>query len=818
MRVAVIVLIVVLGAVGFWFFSRSSEPIAIAEGPSTSANAEPTSNATPAAKLESVAQSSSPERVATESEPIASSPTGKSNVDPKRVCTIVGRVIDEHGAPFAGAEIVAKHDKRHLETCGADGRFSRAVDADPNASGSTSEMTAASQGFVPRTFEFVLKPGETTDVGDIVLIRGGRVSGRVVDERSLAVADARVVATPLRELYAGEARRGQFWDAIAETKSDALGAFLFDGLPPGHVRLFANREHFVNAVSEPVEVRPADETRDVVLTLAPEAADDFFDITVVEPDGTPSGGANVGYNYHGASESGSGGETADANGHLHFVAMVKGPHSFHAEDRAHRFGPSVTGDLLPGVAPIVMRLTEKRTIALEVVDEHDKPLTKFGVTVERTSKNSRSSNDISVPDEQQLAGRAEVPVPGTTFDIRVTSPGHAYAELGPFEPDAAPTSLRAVLANLNGISGRVVNSKGEAIVGAELALADPVDPKRSTVVNGFQVERSFRNGSAATTDAQGEFIVFPETSGECWLRAEKSGFAAAIVGPIAFDAGSATSGVELVLSDGGTIEGRLLLPTGENTIGAIIGASFGDGFARTVRTDADGRFRFERLTPGRWLVKRCDEEISPNRTTSSTRTVKEPVELPWNCVVRDGATTHFDLDLRVDARPRIVGRLAFGGKPASGWRLEAVNLGWQSDGSTNSELDHDGRFDVRVAAAGASTLRFSDPSASDGFVQLTVKFDAHTGENSWERDFPVGSIDLVRTTEPDPGEHNLWLGWSEGDSISMGASVELSAESHYKLAQAPAGSWTVSGDRDGAWTQLANFQVVAGQVANASVP
>jgi hypothetical protein len=95
-------------------------------------------------------------------------------------------------------------------------------------------------------------------------------------------------------------------------------------------------------------------------------------------------------------------------------------------------------------------------------------------------------------------------------------------------------------------------------------------------------------------------------------------------------------GVDLRLTEGGSIEGAVLVPPGRDPVGTIVVIARGDGFARTTRVGPDGTFRFENLIAGRWLVTTHEKEL--NETTSSSKWTTDSVrEIPWNCEVLEAA-------------------------------------------------------------------------------------------------------------------------------------------------------------------------------------
>lgn len=154
---------------------------------------------------------------------------------------------------------------------GPDGRFSLDVPIPASVT-----LTIKRTDFVP--FELpgmVLLASETRDLGRINLPRGGRVLGRVVDEKGLVVGGARVL----------------LGDQVVTT-TNVDGAFEIRGLPWGLLSLRAEREGYSSVSGPEIEIVPRvnEELRDVLLHLA-----NYRRIAgiVRDQEGNPLAGAEV---------------------------------------------------------------------------------------------------------------------------------------------------------------------------------------------------------------------------------------------------------------------------------------------------------------------------------------------------------------------------------------------------------------------------------------------------------------------------------------------------------------------------------------------
>jgi hypothetical protein len=277
-------------------------------------------------------------------------------------------------------------------------------------------------------------------------------------------------------------------------------------------------------------------------------------------------------------------------------------------------------------------------------------------------------------------------------------------------------------------------------------------PNDTYTVNGFPAVMESFPEAEARADEDGEYALTLRESGEWFLRAEAPGFAPGDLGPLRLEAGVGARDLDLVLGRGGTIAGRVIVAAGEEKSGHIVGLSRGDGHGFTGRTDAAGEYRFEGLTPGNWQVVWRKSEISTSSVTSSRSGghARAP-EIPWDCLVHEGQTTRFDLDLRALQVATLSGRFLLGGTAPPDW---IVRLSRRDDPATSDEsasLDANGRFRLTTAGTGSFDLVFS--GFVDNVCEATTRIELAPGENSYEGDVPAGALHgRLRLGSIDPDE------------------------------------------------------------------
>lgn len=175
---------------------------------------------------------------------------------------VEGVVRDADGQPVAGARVgvssvlvgtgihteVSLRDKRASGESDREGGFHLAglIPGEPL------RLVVSAVGFVPWEQPVAAGPGKRLD---IVLRRGARLGGRVVDDLGMAVAGARVVAY---ELPDQGSQRAPTMAASVDSETDSGGRFELSGLAGTRVRLVVRARGFAESVlpDSPVESDP----------------------------------------------------------------------------------------------------------------------------------------------------------------------------------------------------------------------------------------------------------------------------------------------------------------------------------------------------------------------------------------------------------------------------------------------------------------------------------------------------------------------------------------------------------------------------------
>lgn len=699
--------------------------------------------------------------------------------EPEAAPAVVGMAIEArvygHGRPIEGATmIVAVLGTERLEPEYSDleGLVSAQVDLEPGDLPATIEFHAP--GFASRSIETHIEPDVVTHMGRIELEPGGSVAGRVVDELGRPIAGCRITLgqsdLPRREL--DHMRFVDQGSQVPYALTDERGEFILNGTPVGMQRLWARAEDYVAQYTPPIEVREGQESFGVEIALATLGPKNLVRGIVLSPDGAPVPKAPLRYRKTSPTSNTtySGTESADEEGRFEFQLVEDARLWLTASDPEGRWGKASVADIGTGDLALELRLVKERTTELVVLDAANRAVGEYGFELYDATGDHRLADIESSPRGE---GRAMLSVPTTEFIVRITAPGHALGEIGPFDPDQVGDTLEAYLDPLPGLRG-VVLRDGLPVAGVRVALRQQVSETGTHIRNGFRMRMHGNAADSTRTDAEGTFLLTPRTRGSYFVRAEPDQGPPAEYGP--FTVASDLSGpvIELHLTEGGAIEGRVMLAGGVDAEGAIVGLTRGDGGERTLRAGPGGHYRFDNLMPGPWRVELRDEELRPGHTVTSTNDSggKRPFD-PWTCTVAAGETTYYDLEeVPVEHYP-FEGRFTIDGEPASGWIAMLVPSGTFSPGpdAPKTILDSNGRFTLQAEHTGQQ--RFILRGILEGSTEQFVVDEVRIGGNPWRHDLRTGTLLLERLEEWDqngaPPVVHYWKG--PGDLFCVTAVV-----------------------------------------------
>ncbi len=788
---------------GVWRHAASDEP-ARAESAHATMAAQLTADEPPITVVhEPVAQHEATSRAAV---PVASVSTPGPEVTAP-IGWIEGRCIDEALIPIVGALIannelpspLLARDGRVAESR-RDGTFTLdcpPVDTEPRV------FRVEARGYGTHFVKAIVPRGETAHLGDLILSAGGAIRGRVVDANGNPFADASVVVTD-PDLWGdqGAAQRlgPQKQVRAPAVRTDTAGRFHIEDVAVGMRRVWASAPKTRFGVSPPIEVRANVDTEEIELVLQPAEKVDRITLVVQDPSGAPVPGAWVQLVERAAFGTRGFGRAVDENGYLDLETVPNATYDFTAYDERDRWPRVSVAGVAPGSRDVELRFVDSEWIDVVARSE--------GTTVEDFELATRETEkDVIVT--RGDAGRVRTPT--EPFFVEIDARGFEIARQGPFDPSQPPKSVEFDLVPAPCVLGRVMFD-GEPIGGASVELYEVPSGQR-IVHQGYLSLLSPRALDQVTTRADGRFALRLRQSGTFVVRAESEGFAPRDVGPLELGVRGNADELEIVLSRGGAIEGRVLMPAGRDSSGVIVAINRGDARPRTMRSDADGRFRFDQVTAGRWHVARGNGEARAGVGSMAITSTDEPTKIPFNCDVIDGESTRHDVDLRDWEPCEVSGKLLVNGAPASGWLLTV----WPGTARAvagplpSTAVGPRGEFSITLDDPGLVRFAFRPPAEEASGGQIESKFELRPGLNEWSSDFAMGKV--TGTIAAGLNTERVVYKSVEGADPACILPLTPDAEGRFALPFVPAGRGAISQpevvDGEVRWNELATVNVVA---------
>jgi protocatechuate 3,4-dioxygenase beta subunit len=662
----------------------------------------------------------------------------------RATCTVLGRVVDEYGAPLEGVEVrlqaheiwaegidvarlPGKSDLRGwVATSDSDGRFR--FDA-PVPSAATTWITIEPDDFHDsERIDFGGRRGDAkpalaageTDLGTLTLATTGAIRGRVLDEAGQPIEDA--------QLRVGTERSTTIQ---RDATTDVRGDFTIGHVPAGVFGVNAKHESHLSEFRTPltIECNRYTEAGDFLLKDAPVLCG-----VVVDPAGLPVAGAKL-WGWPTTSGAGAGGKSA-ADGTFTIYLPQDEPYTLGAtcegydavsdHDRSRTYAPGSTD------VRIVME--HSQALAVLVVDkESDEPLEQFGYDVLLDNSAFGSQHVFTERRRPRVrefpGGRADIPFRAGEDLVLVAAPGHSTAtiDLDPAKPAERPYVLR--LERSATVSGVCIES-GSAVAKATVRLEPGHEMSlREDEPLQFSVDRN--KVVTISTGADGSFTFEDVDPGRYRVVAQAPSGTACTLAPFDVRQGVPVDLGRVELEAAATITGRVVLPPGRALAGRTV--RLDDPFTGpSAVTDTEGRFRLESVPAGAHAVRL--EEV-PGEFGGTERLHLELAAGEVREVVLD-ASALGTCDVRL--------AIFFGGKARKSLQVSLrTGEGYSGEERQLGATGEDGRVggsvpvasDYRVEVWSPATGRLEHPSA-----RIAAPLDGHVDEVV---DFQLGSLDLV---------------------------------------------------------------------------
>jgi len=610
--------------------------------------------------------------------------------------TVTGRVVDaEDRTPLSEVLLWAPQAANAHARTGRAGDYTLSLPAAPDG---RFRLLALLPRYLPETL--VVSPEQVAAgrLPTVVLKPASALAGTVVDAEGKGVAGARIQCT------ASSSRR------LHLARSSRDGTFVLGSLPAGG----------------PVQVRaekPGYAPTEVVLALLEERRTHTGVRLVLRPGRTVHGrvldsgeepviGAEVSLvpERQGTSlmarflrrrsETRREPTLTGADGRFTVEHVAAGSYRLHVE--AGGFAPAeVPGlEIAGGEEPLdlgTILLEAAARIVGRVVDPDRQPLAGARIRAFlrrpdlRGSGSERSFETTTDGDGRFTVGDLRH---GEEVMLHVRRSGYAQAHL---QRVTAPTAqpLELVLQPVARVSGTVHDPRGRPVEGARVRV------DRTTGPGGAP----YSSPEAVETDADGRFDVAEVPPGAVTVHARAQGYLRDARIHLELEPGSRVEDLELTLTPGATVRGRVRGPDGEPVAEASVRWRE-DRTARpnAARTDGDGEYRLEGVAPGpRTFV------------VSHPRHARALGDLE----VKPGDNR---LDFQLEAGYEIRGRvLADDGRPVAGtWLWLSSLVGGDNRRATS---DTDGSFSFQGVTGGRYRLRGGHPELGEVALEEPLRVE-----------------------------------------------------------------------------------------------
>jgi hypothetical protein len=393
---------------------------------------------------------------------------------------------------------------------------------------------------------------------------------------------------------------------VAETATEPSGSFAFGDAPPSAPRVRVVADHDPEGVVTSAELRPTDgATVDVTLVLSPAVVRG----TVVDEKDRPVAGVSL--SVEGVPWKTRGAISDDAGAFrlpvvpyeaTTLVAVAPGYRTARVELGQREDRPEVV---------VQVRLEAGAPIDGHVVDPDGNAARARVVACEGTAAEARTTSGED--------GGFTLPASTTGCEVKAEADDFA-----PSDPATVPTAARLTLRLRPGgaISGTVVDERGRGIQSFSLGI------------DSYSGHRSGR-GARKFQDVRGAFTLDQLPPGSYVLTATADGKPPTRSNSIEVRGGATTTGVRIVLLQGGSVVGHVLDDHGAPLQGAelhfdLVSAIVEDGASAT--TDEAGAYRLDGAPAGPFTLRVQKQgfrtKLVPGLRVVSGQTVTQDVTLP----------------------------------------------------------------------------------------------------------------------------------------------------------------------------------------------
>jgi protocatechuate 3,4-dioxygenase beta subunit len=669
--------------------------------------------------------------------------------------TLSGRVVDAADArPLPGVRIVARGDGgQFLARSGPDGRY-----AIRGLSPRTYRLTAEDDRFVPWSRAVRIAAGQP-ETQDVPLTRGATLAGRVVDEEGRPVEGALVRVSRGGENVFRAFMRSMEGEGGVRTGRD--GSFRAARLAPGESqRLDVRHDEYEERAIGGISLSPGATRSGVTVVLRRGLS---VRGVVKDEEGRPLPAAEVSLSSVRSIQGGRGGVSLSfvgpgnqqrcetgADGRFEFRGLKAGPYTVSARSPGFSRATLDPVNVAEGRAtePLELTLKPGATISGFLRDKAASGASGWYVSARGAGQGGGPafgpgairSEEVTGPDGAFLL---EGLAPGETYDLQAMG----EAGIGPRKAGvvAPAEGVELVVTGTGQIRGRVVDGESGRPIPDFQVRYQPDAQGGMRFVMRMGPGRGRGPYERQPFHAEdGSFVLEDVPAGRWTVEAFSPGYQAGSASAVSVGEGEAAEGVEVRLSRGVVVSGRVLeARTGRPILDATVRAELsgdeprmgmgrigGEGADNEAATDAEGRYEIAGLAPGTWAVTASHPDWS--EATTAVELKEAPVTA----------------DIRLGRGGSVGGVVLAAGHPAAGAQVSLSaagdsrfrpGAGMMGGGEQSALSDEGGRFRFERLNPGRYTLGASLRDQSSAPVEAVV-----TGDDAQEVQLVLSEGALVR--------------------------------------------------------------------------
>ncbi len=508
------------------------------------------------------------------------------------------------------------------------------------------------------------------------------IAVRVTDDTGRPIPGANVLATSMLwgvHMAVGPEIAGVRDVREGRTQTDERGQAALRGLPAETYDVVVMAKGFETMAQAAVAVSH-DRTTNLVFRMKPGVA---ITGVVLDPDGRPLEAAYVS-GLHMPSFANAATVRTAADGSFELDGLRRGSYMVFAFHEQH-------GEVMANPVPSPSggnRLTLTGSGVLEVIAKrpNGEPVEVFGVRPYRTEPFGYTYS-VVYPSAAE-GGRCRIDVGPGTYQLSVQTPdGDHVAGPATTVVVGETATVEVVLPISRSVSGVVVDEDGRHVVGAEVYVRHggfPSGPVREHY---------------ARTDDEGAFDVRGLGEEDTKLRIRHPEYAETSIDATPSPPGQGAD-LTVRLTRGASVSGTVASADGSPVVDEQVNMFPGFNFfeARSTRTDASGRYRFEGVAAGTYTVSTGPLEANSRGVSRS------------NVVVGSSGDVSVDFDIGgSDATGVLQGRVVMAGRPVADATVTLVDeRGF--DHLVSVHTDEQGRFRGEGLVPGSVTVQVQTPA------------------------------------------------------------------------------------------------------------